>query len=115
VGQKPNGKCQVNTFLKCGAWICFLIGIYVAVIAVTMLFLGFDIADPEFAHTTNRSLLKAIFLLGFVLYAILALFPYCMYLYAAFKPLRKRGSWSVALVEFVVISLFVGSALVSRR
>ena len=93
---------SINRLLQVGAWICLLFGIYIAVVVVMVFVTG---------HTKTTSTAEAVGLFSFIIYPFLAFVPFYTFVYPRFKLPRKSVLVSVALLEILVIGLFLCAAL----
>ena len=93
---------SMNRLLQVGAWICLLLGIYIAGVVVMIFVTG---------HTKTTSMAETLGIFAFAIYPFLALVPFYTFVYPRFELPRKSVSLSVALLEIVVIGLFLWSVL----
>jgi hypothetical protein len=92
------GKFSINKLLKVGAWICLLFGIYIAGVVVMIFVTG---------HAKTNSTGDTLVLFGLIIYPFFALVPFYTFVYPGFKPPRKSVSLGVALLEILVVGLFL--------
>ena len=87
-------------FLKVGAWICLLPGLYVVAILV-----GTIVTSP-----TTIIMDWPAFVVGFI-YSLLAFIPFFTFVCPLFKSSRKTVLLGVALLEILVVGLLLLAAL----
>jgi hypothetical protein len=87
----------MKSLLKLGAWICLLLGIYIAVVVVMIFVTG---------HTKTNSMAEAFMFFGFIIYPFVAFMPFCTLVYPGFKSPRKLVLLGAALIEILVVGLF---------
>ena len=88
----------MKSILQVGAWICLLIGIYIAGVVIMIFVTG---------HTKTNSTAEAFTFFGFIIYPFLAFVPFCSLVYPGFKSPQKLVLLGAALIEILVLGLFL--------
>jgi hypothetical protein len=99
LGSMSNSKL----FLLIGAFVCGLIGAYIAVMAAVGI-----VTQPI------RSLHDLLIAGYLVIYALLAFVPFCAFIYPRFKTSRKSVFVGSAVIEVLVLAFFLCAILFPR-
>ena len=94
----PSPSFRWSSLPTFGAWVCLLLGIYIAGVAVVIL-------ATDHIQTYSRADVFAFS--AFIIYPLVAFVPFFTLVYPRFKSLRRPALLSIALLEILVVVLFL--------
>ena len=94
----PRLSFRWSSLLIFGAWVCLLLGIYIA--GVVVVIFATD-------HIQTYSTADAFAFSAFIVYPFVAFVPFFALVYPRLKSLRKPALFSIALLEMLVVGLFL--------